>query len=337
MPGERVSDLLETIRELSGSYWAFSALYAAVETGLLEALAAPGDVASISKRCGLPEGLTLRIVDVLTTLGLIGRRAGRYVAVKRLHTLLRPPAMGLVRADMRTTAWHAQKFIEEAGRGAESTWATALPGLMQSQGLLSAAATEFLATRTFPRVDGLLACLGRPGAVFLDVGAGVCGATIALARHFPRLRIIALEPNPVALGLAKRNLDEAGLTGRVGLRRGRAETLRLRAAVDVAYVAEAFFADASLQRALRRAHTALRPGGYLLTTGSNAEGAGIAAAISRLQRVTLGGGNRSPRDVADRLVRAGYVDVRILDGGSDTVSVVGRRRPSARVSAASRR
>jgi hypothetical protein len=52
----------------------------------------------------------------------------------------------------------------------------------------------------------------------------------------------------------------------------------------------------------------------------------LAAALSRLRRETTGGGARSPRDMADRLVRAGYVDVQIFYGGRDQTSIVGRHR-----------
>jgi precorrin-6B methylase 2 len=333
---KKLWDRIDAVRELGSSYWAFSALCVALEVGLLETLVIPRDIASAAQQSGLPAGLTRRILDVLVALGLVVRRGHRWGVAKAFRPLLRPAALTWWRAELRCVALHARKFLQDAEQGclAQSSWSSAGAELMQMQGLVSAAATDFLITTALRRVDGLLACLSRPDAVFLDAGAGVCGATIVLARRFPELRTVALEPVLSAQRLARRNIREAGIAERVELRRCNAENLRLQSACDVAHVAQMFFSDASFDRALERVYDALRPGGYLLTTASNARGASLAEAVSRLRNETRGSSARLPGEIARRLVRAGYVKVTVLDGDTEVAPVIGRR---ARKDTATRR
>jgi SAM-dependent methyltransferase len=182
-----------------------------------------------------------------------------------------------------------------------------------------------LVKTTFHQMPGLFERLQQPRAAFLDAGAGVGGAAIALARCFPKLHIIGLEPNPAALQLAQRNVDAAELAERIELRQQRVEKLRLREAFDAGHMAQAFFSDEALERGLKNVHAALRPGGWLLTTTVSAEGPGLAAALSRLQNELWGGGARLPDELVRRLTEAGYVSVAVMDGHANVHPVIGRR------------
>jgi hypothetical protein len=50
----------------------------------------------------------------------------------------------------------------------------------------------------FAAVPELAAALSRPGAVFLDVGAGVAALSVAVCRQWPGVRVVGLEPWPFA-------------------------------------------------------------------------------------------------------------------------------------------
>jgi FkbM family methyltransferase len=58
-----------------------------------------------------------------------------------------------------------------------------------------------------PRTERLLSA--QRGGLFLDIGANVGQYTLPLSRHFRR--VIALEPNPVALAVLQRNLERNGI------------------------------------------------------------------------------------------------------------------------------
>ena len=326
----QLSDLLIALRELGNAYWAFSALSVALEVGLLEELVVPRHVTSVAKRVRLPIGQTRGILEVLLALGLSLRQGNRWQAAPALLPLLAPPALTFWRAEMRTVGRQARKFLEDAERGYRAptarSWADA--ELIQAQGLVSAVATDFLIATAIRQATGLLECLRRPGALFLDAGAGACGAAITLGRRFPGLSITALEPDLTARRLARRNLKSAGLQRRVKLFKWRAESLNLRNVFDVAYLAQAFFPEASLRLALRTVRAALRPGGYLITSTLNAHLDGLAAAVAWLRSELWGGGPRPPADVAHRLMRAGYVEVTVLAGQAEVSAIVGRRAVS---------
>jgi methylase of polypeptide subunit release factors len=74
------------------------------------------------------------------------------------------------------------------------------------------------AERLFPALKGLPEALHAPTAHFLDVGTGVGHLAIAMCRQFPTLRVVGIDPFETALELARRNVVEADLEGRITLR-----------------------------------------------------------------------------------------------------------------------
>jgi hypothetical protein len=326
----RVSETISLIGDLGNSCWAFCTLSAALELGVFEALVEPRDLSSLAERTGMPLPLVRRIVDVLASLDLVVARDGRWTAATPLRPLLHSNVIGLWRAELNSAGLQAMRLFEDARRGRVilDGWQQVGPELMQCQGLISAASTQLLVATTFHRVSGLVEQIQRPGATFLDAGAGTAGAAIALAKAFPQLHIVALEPNLVALRLARRNVAAAGLADRIELRRQRVENLRLREVYDAAHLAQAFFSDKAMLAGKRTVRAALRPGGWLLTTATSVAGTGLREALTRLRNELWGGGARLPAELARCLTDAKYVDVAELDGQATVQLVVGRRSQS---------
>jgi hypothetical protein len=327
---ERLSEAIALVRDLSNSCWAFCTLSAALDLGVIEALAEPRDLASLAEETGVPLPLVRRIVDVLASLDLVLAKDGRWITASKLSPLLHPNVIALWRAELKSAGLQAMQLFENAHSGARviDGWAQAGPELMQCQGLVSAASTQLLVATTFHRLPGLIEDLRRPGASFLDAGAGAAGAAIALAESFPQLRIMALEPNTTALRLARRNIAAAGLESRIELRRQRVENLRLREAFEAAHLAQAFFTDQGMTAGLPKVRTALRPGGWLLTAAASVAGTGLREAIARLRNELWGGGARLPAELARALAVAGYVDVVQFPAQATVQLVAGRRPPS---------
>lgn len=69
-----------------------------------------------------------------------------------------------------------------------------------------------------------------PDARILDVGAGSGCISVGLARLLSRARILALEPSPEALDVARRNVEALGFSGRIQVIHGRfpEDTAQLR-------------------------------------------------------------------------------------------------------------
>jgi precorrin-6B methylase 2 len=326
---KRAVELLDGLRELSDSNWAFAAVSAAVETGLLPMLAVPQDLECAATGSNLPAGIAQRILDVLTALGWVVRRRGYWTAAKPLLPLLNPAALSMWRADLRTNALQARRFLLDAeeGRLATTSWTSAGTELMQWQGLVSAASTDLLIRATYGQVPGLLGSLSKANARFLDAGAGVCGASIVIARRFPHLQIIAIEPNRTALRLARHNIEAAGLGARIELRGSPAETLRLRNLCDAAYISQEYFTDRSLCRALRNLLALVRPGGFLLTTASKAKAGGLSSAIDLLRSQCGGIHRRELGELSKLLAEAGYGKTQVLDLDAELLFVVAPVKP----------
>jgi predicted O-methyltransferase YrrM len=65
---------------------------------------------------------------------------------------------------------------------------------------------------------GLAERLRSAGAALLDVEWGVARSAIALAQMWPELRIVGIDPWEPSLRLARENVDQADLGGRIELR-----------------------------------------------------------------------------------------------------------------------
>lgn len=65
---------------------------------------------------------------------------------------------------------------------------------------------------------------GRAPERIADLGTGSGALAIALASEFPQAEVVAVDVDEVALGLARRNAEQAGVGGRIDLRRGDWET-----------------------------------------------------------------------------------------------------------------
>ena len=201
--------------------------------------------------------------------------------------------------------------------------------VLQAAGDISAGFAQGLTHNVAPALEGLSERLTRPGAAFLDVGVGVAGLAIAMARLCPVLRIVGVDPWQPSLRLARENVERAGLGGRIELREQGGETLEDEGAFDLAWVASAFMPERVLPQVCARAHRALRPGGWMLLGMLNQGPDPQTAALVRL-RATLWGGPLWASVEGEAVLRdSGLVEVRTLPGppGALTTLVAGRRKP----------
>ncbi len=89
----------------------------------------------------------------------------------------------------------------------------------------------------------------------------------AVARRFPRVRLIGVESEPDSVARAMRRVQESGLEDRIRIEAREVADLDRDGAFDLAYFQHALHALDDPTTALRAAWRALRPGGRLLVLG----------------------------------------------------------------------
>jgi precorrin-6B methylase 2 len=226
--------------------------------------------------------------------------------IARLSAAELRPALG----EIRVTLHHA---LARLGGGHAATWTPSAPELLQAAGDVSAGFPAIL-RRLLPHLDGLATRLERPGASFLDVGAGVAALSIEMARSWSALRVVGIDVWAPSLALARENVQKAGLEARVELREQAGEALTEEAAFDLAWLPTAFVPGPAIPEILRRLHRALRPGGWILFPVARPTGDPLVDSLTALRTAEWGGHPWTPSDGERLLADAGFTGARTLPG-----------------------
>ena len=137
--GKRIDALVDTI-------WAFSALAAAVELGLLSDLDSPRTPAELAMSSGLSEALTSALLDVLASTGLARREELRYVGAPEVIALFKASPREDVLARLRSAHLQSRAMVDAARHGAlRPGWLHTDPELLQAQGRSGRASTHAMA------------------------------------------------------------------------------------------------------------------------------------------------------------------------------------------------
>jgi precorrin-6B methylase 2 len=263
----------------------------------------------------LDPSLAARIDDLLVALGGSG-----------LLDEVTPQDAAAFAPELRHVLGANAAFLDAGSRGI--SWAYEDPKLLQAVGDFARMHAQGLSKNLIPALDGLAARFAAPGAAFLDVGVGVAGLAIALAEHWPALRIVGIDVWRPALALARINVDNANLRGRIELREQGVEALEDESAFDLAWMPIPFIAERLIPEATARTYRALRPGGWVVFNFANfAAMDPRSAAMWRLRTTTWGGPLWTPEQVQSLLRDQRFVDVKALPSppGSPVALVVGRR------------
>ncbi|MEY2514313.1 MAG: hypothetical protein QOJ89_1671 [bacterium] len=203
--------------------------------------------------------------------------------------------------------------------------------ILMTQGNLSALLAGIFQGHVLPRLDGAAASLDRPGASFLDIGAGVAALSVAICRTWPNVRVTAVDPWDRALELARDVIAAAGMGERIELRPVGAEQLEDEGEHDVAWVPTFFIPATALGPVFERVLAALRPGGWMIAGLYARPDNPLAAALAGLRTVRQGGTQQTAQEIVELLERAGYDDVLVHFDAAwrAPVEFVAGRRPAA--------
>jgi 2-polyprenyl-3-methyl-5-hydroxy-6-metoxy-1,4-benzoquinol methylase len=228
--------------------------------------------------------------------------------------------------EIRTFALTGTKLLFAASRAAG--WSHTEPELLVAAGDVSAGVPHLVRSAIAPKLDGLADRLDRPGAAFLDVGVGAAVLSTEMARLWPSLRVVGIDPWGPALAVARERVRAAGLEERIELREQAGEDLTDTDAFDLAWIPGVFVPGRAVPAVVRRVHLALRPGGWLLFPVMRPHAEPLAGAIAQLRTAMFGGMVVAPETIERLLREEGFTEVRALPGPPTAVTalVVGRRQ-----------
>ena len=305
------TDFSAELERLSTSAWAYAALAAALETGLLERLHAPSDPRLVAAELGIDSELAADLTEALLALGVVDGDAGWVTPTPAFETLCGPSVARVLQAGIRGDHVQIQSMLSRLREGGEVVgWDLDDPVALVAQGE-TGSLIGLLVEALLPRLDGLAERMGETGARILDVGAGVGVVATELCRLWPEAEAVGLEPHRTARELGISRIAAAGLSDRIALRDERLEALGEIGAYDLAFVPQPFLDRASLEEGLPRIRRALRPGGWLivLTHELPVDDRPAAAARSFQARI-WGGGVIGAGEIAAMLGDAGYGSIR---------------------------
>jgi 2-polyprenyl-3-methyl-5-hydroxy-6-metoxy-1,4-benzoquinol methylase len=235
-----------------------------------------------------------------------------------------PAELRPILAEIRMTLLQDAKLLLSP---TSAGWTHTEAEILQSTGEASAAFPLLLNQTIAPRLEGLAKRLESTDGAFLDVGVGVGGLSIAMARLWPLLRVVGIDPWRPALALARENVKMAGLDTRIELREQSAQQLSDTEAFDLAFFPGFFIAEAVIGAALACVHRALRPNGWILFGAQHPGPDALAASVARLRTVLWGGHPRTPGEAEALLNQAGFTGVQTLPSRSSArASIIAGRR-----------
>ena len=227
----------------------------------------------------------------------------------------------MVLALIQTIFRQAADLLENPAR--IPAWSYQDPIILESQGQVSRLIVRGIDALAIHRPE--LGAMLRCGGAFLDVGTGVGWLARDVARSWPAMRIVGVDPWEPALALARENLAKSGVAERIELRSQCAEHLDDVATFTLAWVPGPFIGAAIADRALERIHRALAPGGWLIF-GINVTPPGpLEEALTALRNVRSGGYSWTPREVEERLRASDFQKVESFSPGDPILLVIGRR------------
>lgn len=170
---------------------------------------------------------------------------------------------------------------------------------------------ELVSRALLRRLPGLR---GRDDVSVLDIGCGTGGMLIALAKAYPRGRVVGVDTERRSVEKAVARIRAAGLEDRVEARLAAAEKVDERSAFDLVTMIQALHETKQEVRdsILSRIHAALRPGGVLLIIDEpyphelGALRDAPVAALAQFVEAFMGNVFLSPEDQQRIVERAGF-------------------------------
>ena len=168
-------------------------------------------------------------------------------------------------------AGQAPAVVEAFRTGGGVPWSAFGAGIVEGQGffnrswLLGALGSEYLPS--IPDVHARLRA--DPPARVLDAACGVGWAGIAIAKAYPKVTVLGVDPDESSIELARKNAEEHGVADRVRFEVKDAAGIEAGGPFDFAIVVEAIHDISRPVEVLEAIRRSLAPGATLIVTDEN--------------------------------------------------------------------
>jgi SAM-dependent methyltransferase len=202
-------------------------------------------------------------------------------------------------------------------------WTYDDPVVLQAQGQASRLVVR--AIEAFAKQRSQFAPTLRSPGAFLDVGSGVAWLAIEAAKSWPALKVVGIDPWEPAMALARKNVADTGMAGRIELRQQSIQQFDDRDAFTLAWLAGPFIPRAIVEDAIGRILRALKRGGWLAFGLYASPPTPLGVALTTLRVVRGGGHPWTVQEAEQQLRAAGFESVETFASGTPILLVVGRR------------
>ncbi len=252
-------------------YQRAAAIRAAIEIDLFTAIGEGNRTPpALAQRCGAAERGVRMLADAMAAVGFLAKQNGAYALTPDSEAFLDRRSPAYMGSAVRFLASERvvegfQHLTEAVRKGGTALADDALTpehpiwvDFAEAMAPIAKVTAELVAIRLAVEAD-------PPGKV-LDIAAGHGFFGITLAKHNPKLEIVALDWRNV-LAVAARNAREAGIGDRFRALPGDALTTDFGTDYDVVLITNLLhhFDAATCEKLLRKVYAALKPGGRAVT------------------------------------------------------------------------
>jgi len=272
--GEAMVEPLTDVRDISKiayGFFASKALFAALHLELFGHLAkGPAALDTLAERAGIARNRLATLLANLAAMGLVTQESGRFAnapAAARYLVPGQPAYFGdYYRFQIDRQLYPSMIAIDAGLRGDEANLAHASMSGMLEDPVEAEAFSRAQHAGSLGPAFLLAKLLDLTGASsLLDVAGGTGAYSIVLTQQYPNLKSTIID-FPTVTAVAERYIGEAGLGDRIALLPGNALEVDWpgnQDAVLMSYLISAV-GEGDIDELLRRAYTALKPGGTLI-------------------------------------------------------------------------
>jgi SAM-dependent methyltransferase len=315
--------LAARVDALIAGYLPATVVFAAVELGVFEALAAPRTFGELAARLGAQQDGVARLCRALCALGLVAVDGDRVSASADARAVFADGAAAVARFHRRQLLPPLLQLADavRTGRPQHAAWPfAAAPVAAEPYAELARHPDELRAVMLAMDAGsvGVGAAIARHvelarAALVVDIGCG--GGVVAreLLRALPALRVHSIDAGAAACAVARERSAAEGLAARHDVVEGdarRGAAVRDADAVVVSAILADFPRDERVA-ILRGARDALRPGGRVIVSETllddDRAGPVPAVLLSLVMLTATRGDQLSAAQVTDELAAAGFV------------------------------
>lgn len=319
------SQIQKTLQSLAESGWIFAALTVLMETGILKLLRNELTFDELKTITSLPEDVLEQMLKLLVKTGFLINQNLSYSWSAGLFEMVDNSDLDTFLAQIRFIARMNNEFVKAASTGnLKPDWYQADEVILHSWGKLS----QFFGNNLITEDPRLVKRFLRPDARMLDAGTGTASISTQFCEIYPNLKIVAIDCSEKSLSLAKKNIQQHGLTHRIELRNTYLQDVTDKNTYDVVWLPQIYYSDIEYLKCLQIIWQALKPSGMIYVGALSCDNNNLSNLVSQFTNATYGS-LRYVKDVIASFEEVGFVEVQSFDGTSGQKSFNGYSLVSA--------